>query len=407
MRSVLEAPAPIERTAAGKLPVGRPSLLAFVADGETEVLLQECISQLATGKGAINRGGVTQAVTHLGQHRSPDILIVDISGVELPISKVHELADVCEPGVAVIAIGDRNEIGLYRDLLHAGVADYVVKPINPQLLAKALNSRRAHAGDASAIHKKLGTLVAFVGARGGVGTTTIAVNTAWHLANRQTRRVALVDLDLQNGDCALALEIKPTSGLSEALANPLRIDNTLLDRVMSPVGERLFVLSSEEPLNEDVSFTAVAVETLVSALRQQFHYVILDVPRIPAAPYRRALEMADFRIIVADQTLRSVRDTVRLHATLGEGDAKRRNVLVVNRYGEAGRHAVTLQEMQHVLELKPRSVIPFQPTLFTAIAGSNKIAAARRGKFAEAISGLALGLSGRPPKRRRWWRAKT
>ena len=306
----------------------------------------------------------------------------------------------------MIAVGNRNEIGLYRDLLHAGVTDYVVKPVSPQLLAKALTSKQVRAGEASPIYKKLGTLIAFVGARGGVGTTTLAVNTAWHLANRQTRRVALVDLDLQNGDCALALEIKPTSGLSEALANPLRIDNTLLERIMAPVGARLFVLSSEEPLSEDLHFTAVAVETLVSVLREQFHYVILDVPRIPAAPYRRALELADFRIVVADQTLRSVRDTVRLRTALGEGDGKLRNLLVVNRHGEGGRHAVTLQEMQHVLEVKPRTIIPFQPTLFTTITGSARIAAARRGKFGAAIAALALSLSGGEPERRRWWRAE-
>jgi pilus assembly protein CpaE len=406
VRSVIELPTPIEWTAASKLPVGRPALLGFVADAKSETVLHECVTQLALGQGTIIRGGVAKAVDHLGQHRSPNILVVDISGVDLPISKVNELADVCEPGVAVIAIGDRNEIGLYRDLLHAGVADYVVKPISPQLLAKALTNSRAHAGEVSAIHKKLGTLVAFVGARGGVGTTTLATNIAWYLSHRQNRRVALVDLDLQNGDCALALDIKPTSGLREALANPLRIDNTLLERVMSPIGERLFVLSSEEPLGEDLHFTAVAVETLVSALREQFHYVILDVPRIPAPPYRRALEMADFRITVADQTLRSVRDTVRLRNALGEGEGKRRNLVVVNRHGEGGRHAVTLHEMQHVLEVKPKSVIPFQPTLFTTVAGGTKIAAARRGKFTDAIAALTLELSGRPPERRRWWSAE-
>jgi pilus assembly protein CpaE len=405
MRSVLEAPAPIERTAVSKQPLGRPPFLAFFADAETDKLLRECVTQLALGQGTIMRGGIAKAVEHLGQHRSPHILIVDISGIDLPVSKIHELADVCEPGVAVIAIGNRNEIGLYRDLLQAGVADYVVKPLNTQLLAKALAGGRAHAGEAGPIHRKLGTMVAFVGARGGVGTTTLAVNTAWYLANRQSRRVALVDLDLQNGDCALALDIKPTSGLREALANPLRIDNTLLERVMTPVGERLFVLSSEEPLSEDLHFTAVAVETLVSALREQFHYVIVDVPRIPAAPYRRALEMADFRITVADQTLRSVRDSVRLRTLIGEGDGKRPNVLVVNRHGEGGRHAVTLDELQHVVEVKPKSVIPFQPTLFTTISGGAKIAAAQRGKFTDAIAALALELSGRPPERRRWWKA--
>jgi len=405
MRSVLEAPAPIERTGPNKLPVGRPSFLAFVTDAETDKLLRECVTQLALGQGTIMRGGIAKAIEHLGQHRSPHILIVDVSGIDLPVSRIHELAEVCEPGVAVIAVGNRNEIGLYRDLLQAGVADYIVKPLNTQLLAKALASGRVHTGGASPIHKKRGMMVGFVGTRGGVGTTTLAVNTAWYLANRQSRRVALVDLDLQNGDCALALDIKPTSGLREALANPLRIDNTLLERVMTPVGERLFVLSSEEPLSDDLHFTAVAVETLVSALREQFHYVIVDVPRIPAAPYRRALEMADFRVMVADQTLRSVRDTVRLRTAIGEGEGKRPNILVVNRHGEGGRHAVTLDELQHVVEVKPKSVIPFQPTLFTTISGGAKIAAAQRGKFTDAIAALALELSGRPAERRRWWRA--
>jgi pilus assembly protein CpaE len=405
MRSVLEAPAPIERTGASKLPVGRPPFLAFVADAETDRLLHECMTQLALAQGTIMRGGIAKAVEYLGQHRSPHILIVDISGIDLPVSRINELAEVCEPGVAVVAIGNRNEIGLYRDLLQAGVADYVVKPLNTQLLAKALASGRARTGDARPIHKKLGTMVAFVGTRGGVGTTTLAVNMAWYLANRQSRRVALVDLDLQNGDCALALDIKPNSGLREALSNPLRIDNTLLERVMTPVGERLFVLGSEEPLTEDLHFTAVAVETLVSALREQFHYVILDVPRIPAAPYRRALEIADFRVMVADQTLRSVRDTVRLRTAIGGGDGKRPNVLVVNRHGEGGRHAVTLDELQQVVEVKPKSVIPFQPTLFTTISGGAKIAAAQGGKFTDAIAALALELSGRPRERRRWWRA--
>ena len=406
MRSVLEAPAPIERTAATKQPVGRSPFLAFVADAATETALHECVTQLALGQGTIMRGGIAKAIDHLGQHRSPHILVVDIGGVDLPISKVNELADVCEPGVAVIAIGNRNEIGLYRDLLRAGVTDYVVKPINPQLLAKALNNSKAHTGEASTIHKKLGSLIAFVGARGGVGATTLAVNMAWFLAHRQHRRVALVDLDLQNGDCAMALNIKPTPGLRDALANPLRIDTILLERIMATVGERLFVLSSEEPLSEDLNFTAVAVETLVSALREQFHYVILDIPRIPAASYRRAMEMADFCIFVADQTLRSVRDTVRLRAALGEGDGKRRNVLVVNRYGEGGRRAVTLDEMQHVLEIRPKSVIPFQPTLFTAGPDEERIAAARRGKFTDALAALALELSGRPSERRRWWSTK-
>ena len=402
MRSMLEIPAPIEKTAT-RLPVGRAPLLAFVSDGATEKAVRECLAQLSLANGMILRGGIAKAIETLGAERSPNILIVDISNVDLPISQVNALAEVCEPGVTVIAIGNRNEIGLYRDLLHAGVTDYIVKPLTPQLIARALNHRTG-TGDTGPIHKKLGTVTALIGARGGVGTTTLAVNLAWHLANRQSRRVALVDLDLQTGDCALALNIKPNPGLREALVNPKRVDSTLLERVMTPVGHRLFVLSSEEPLSDDLGITAEAVGTLVGALREQFHYIILDVPRIPATPYRQALVIADFRLIVGDQTLRSVRDIVRLRDVLGEGDSKQRNGFVVNRYGEGGRHSVTLREMQDVLGLRPRTVIPFLPRVFAVATNGTRVAAARRSKFTDAIAALVVELSGRPVDRRRWWR---
>ena len=401
MRSILEMPAPIEKTT-NRLPVGRAPLLAFVSDSATEKVLRECLTQLSLANGMIVRGGIAKAIETLAAERSPNILIIDISGVDLPISQVDTLAEVCEPGVTVIAIGNRNEIGLYRDLLQSGVTDYIVKPLTSQLIARALN-KGIGSREAGAIQKKLGTMTALIGARGGVGTTTIAVNLAWHLANRQSRRVALVDLDLQYGDCALALNIKPTPGLREALVNPTRIDSTLLERVMTPVGHRLFVLSSEEPLRDNLEITAEGVDTLVGALREQFHYVIVDVPRIPATPYRRVLDIADFRIIVGDQTLRSVRDIVRLRGVIGEADGKQRNGFVVNRYGEGGRQAVTLREMHDVLELQPKAVIPFLPTVFAMATNGTRVAAARRGKFADAVAALALDLSGRPPERRRWW----
>src|ERR1700747_3060255 len=120
VRSILEMPAPIEKTT-NRLPVGRAPLLAFVSDAATEKALRECLTQLSLANGMIVRGGIAKAIETLGAERSPNILIVDISGIDLPISQVHALAEVCEPGVTVIAIGDRNEIGLYRDPLRGGV----------------------------------------------------------------------------------------------------------------------------------------------------------------------------------------------------------------------------------------------------------------------------------------------
>jgi len=296
----------------------------------------------------------------------------------------------------VIAIGDRNDIGLYRDLVQAGVSEYIVKPVTPQLLAKALSPKPV-AAESSPISRKLGKVVAVVGARGGVGTTTLAINLAWYLTNRQKRRTLLLDLDLQNGDCAFALNIRPTTGLREALTNPLRIDSVFLERAMVVHAERLFVLSAEEPLRADVEFSVEAVETLIGVLRTHFHYIIADAPRVPSAYYWRALDIADIRVIVADQTLRSVRDTVRLRTALDEGNAGHRNLLVVNRSGEGGSHAITLEEMAKV-ELRPKIVIPFRPKLFTATG------LALRGGFTEAVAALATEIAGRMPQRSAWWR---
>jgi pilus assembly protein CpaE len=393
LKSPLQSPGPIER--APRAPARRARLIAFVLDSHTEASLNGCLSQLRVPNAAIKRGGIAKAIQYLSGERSPETIIVDISGVDMPASQIHDLAELCEPGVTVVAIGDRNEVALYRDLKQAGVSEYIVKPITAPLLAKALSPMPA-AAEASPINRKLGSMVGVVGARGGVGATTLAIHLGWYLAHRQSRRVMLLDLDLQTGDCALALNLKPTPGLREALANPLRIDSVFLERAAAIHSERLFVLSAEEPLRADAEFSPEAVETLVGALRMQFHYIIADVPRIPAAPYRQALDMADLRVIVADQTLRSARDAVRLRNALGTYDGVHRNLLVINRSGEGGRQAMTLAEMAKV-NLRPDFVIPFRPKLFTMPG------VAPRGAVTEVVAALAAQISGRDPERRRWW----
>jgi pilus assembly protein CpaE len=395
---------PVFRIAAGRLPV-----MAFV-DPETERLLHE--SSLLFGRHQVIRGGITKAIEYLSEQRSPHLLLVDISGVDLPLSQIQILADVCEPGTNVIAIGDHNDVALFRDLQEAGVSNYLVKPLTRELLTKAFGPK-PNSGEmgraASAL--KLGKLVAFIGARGGVGTTTMAANLAWHLANRQSRRVALVDLDLQHGDCNLLFNTYTTPGLRDALANPLRLDPLLLERIMTQHGERLFVLGGEEPIQDNIQFTPAAVDTLFSVLRSQFHYVIVDVPRIPLPAYRRALEIADRRVVVVDQTMRAMRDGVRLRRMFGDvagaEQVEHRNIIIVNRVGETGNHGLSLKEVNNVLQIKPTSTVPFLPSLVTPAAHHATIAAKKRGKFANGIGALALEISGRTRRRKWWsWRAK-
>src|SRR5215472_9952090 len=383
---------PVLRIAAGRLP-----MMAFV-DGATEQVLQECAVLL--GRNQILRGGIAKAIEYFNEQRSPNQLLVDISGVELPLSQIQMLAEVCEPGTNVIAIGDHNDVALYRDLQAAGVNDYLVKPLTRELLTRAL-APKTNSGEMVNVSAalKLGKMVAFVGARGGVGATTLAANLAWHLANQQSRRVALVDLDLQQGDCALLFNVETTPGLRDALANPLRLDPLLLDRLMSKHGERLFILGGEEPIQDHVQFTPAAIDTLFTVLRSQFHYVVADVPRIPIPAYRRALEIADRRVIVVDQTMRSMRDAVRLKKAFGDAPGAEQAIFVLNREGEAGSHGLSQKEIINVLQAKPTSTIPFLPKLVTPAAHHATVAARQR-KIGRAVGELALEISGRTGKRR-------
>jgi pilus assembly protein CpaE len=389
----------LEKTS--RAPAGRPEALAFVTDAESEAVLQSVF--LEEVPGSVERGDITKAVQHLANTRSPRILVVDISDVVLPVSEVHHLADVCEPGVSVIVIGTRNEVGLYRDLQQAGVADYIVKPLTANLIVRALSTIRRGAEPAP-ISRKLGKLIACVGARGGVGTSTVAVNLSWYLANRHQRRVALVDLDLHNGVCNLMLNLAPSSGLHDALENPLRVDSLFLERTMALHGERLFVLGSEEPLEQELDFPGSAADKLIEVLREQFHYVVVDVPRSPSAVSRRVVEIADMRVIVVDQTLAAIRDAARLGRMRGLDGSDRRDLVVINRRGEAGRHGLTVEEVSGALEQQPRCIVPFQAASLASAAAAGIVPAAQKGRFADAINELAAEISGQRVAPRPRWR---
>src|ERR1700751_3034679 len=157
LRSSLQSPAPIEKT---KPAPGRPRLMAFLLDGHTEAALNKCLANDSISCNAtIKRGGIARAIKFLSVERSPETIIIDISSADMPASQVHELAELCEPGVTVVAIGDRNDVGLYRDLRQAGVTDYIVKPVTAQLLAKVLSSAQRTV-EGSPISRKLGKVVA-------------------------------------------------------------------------------------------------------------------------------------------------------------------------------------------------------------------------------------------------------
>jgi pilus assembly protein CpaE len=377
---------------------GRERFTAFLFDEASERVVRQCVTDLALPFSSVHRGGITRAITHLSSERSPTVLMVDVSGVELPVSEMHHLAEVCEPGVAVIVVGDRNDVGLYRDLVQAGVSDYIVKPLTRALVQAAVQpllGTGVVAASASPLTQKLGRVVAVVGTRGGVGATTIASNLAWHLANNESRRVALVDLDLHYGDVALMLDVKVGGGLREVLENPQRVDELFLDRAMIRSGERLFVLAGEEKLDLPLRLDSNAVEPLLAILRKQFHYVVIDVPRDNGVILQQVLDQAGTRILVSDQTARSVRDTLRLRQFLDTPQPGQRNILVVNRVGEQGKGGIELKDLSSTIGMAVDVAVPFHPKSALLAANAGLPVVGNRGPIATSIVEIAEELSGR------------
>lgn len=362
----------------------REHFQAFVGDGETEEVVDQAVSELMLPHASIRKGGIEAAISYLADHRSPRMLVVDISGVELPLSQINNLADVCEPGVTVIAVGDRNDVGLFRDLVQHGVADYLVKPITAPLLQKAVLGAADHKSDPRQV-SKLGKLVGVIGSRGGAGATMLATSAAWILAQERRRRVALVDLDLQFGTVALSLDLEPSSGLREALENPSRIDGLYLDRAMVQHSERLFVLSAEESLDESLLLDYAALELLLTELRNRFHYVIVDLPRSPSPCSQHVLQSMSNLLVTTDLSLAGMRDTMRLLALLPIANAACQVTLVANRQGEHKQGEMPIAEFEKGIGRKLDCVLPFDGKGVAAAANVGQPVATGNGNVAKGL----------------------
>ena len=229
---------------------GDGGLLAVVADNVTRETVSRVAEQQGWPHARIERGGIGAALVAV-EAAAPRLLLVDLSDAGDPVAALDALAEGCPPDMAVLAIGTVNDVALYRRLIGMGVADYLVKPVSAEALQEALLRAAAPPQRDAPVapgEARPARVVAMVGARGGAGTTTAAIATAWCMVHDQGLRVTLLDLDLHFGSLALQLDLEARRGLGEALQNPERIDALLLAGAMSSESERLRVLAAEGPL---------------------------------------------------------------------------------------------------------------------------------------------------------------
>src|SRR5436190_4682417 len=232
------------------MPTDQEFFVAFMENSDDISVLESVAKQLDLKNYEVISGGIKEAIELYGEKKSPAYLVVDISKSALPISDVARLFDVCSLNINIIAVGLTNEVSLYRDLNKLGTYEYLLLPLFPDILERTLRSM--FSGKSEGLVAKAGKIIACMGARGGVGTTFIASNLAAMLANEKLRRVVLVDLDPYFGSLSLNFDVKPNVGLREALENPGRIDQIFIDRLLTSINEHLFILGSEESLEEKV-----------------------------------------------------------------------------------------------------------------------------------------------------------
>ncbi|MEO6218745.1 MAG: pilus assembly protein CpaE [Sphingomonas sp.] len=368
----------------------REPFVAFVCDETTAEMVRPVAVELGWMPEKVNKGGLRNAVQSLSVSASPQILFVDLSESGDPLNDINALAEVCEPGTVVIAAGQVNDVRLYRDLVVSGIQDYLLKPLTPDMLREAfthaqsiLNAPKSSEGGVERPHCS----TAIIGARGGVGASTIATSLAWILSEKGGRTTALLDLDVHFGTGALALDLEPGRGLTDAIENPSRIDGLFIERAMVKSSEMLSVLSAEAPINSPVLTDGSAFFQLQEEMRAAFECTIVDLPRNMLVQHPHLITDIQIAVIVTELTLAAARDSIRLLSWLKSNAPQTQVFVVANKLHASGQLEISRKDFEGSIERKIDFVVPFDQKLGAQAAKLGK-PLAEAGKGSKTVAPL-------------------
>ena len=376
-------------------PVPRIAIHAFCESPAITALLEKAAVDRRLSKShlTIHMGGLSKAIDHFQSASTPNLILVEAgeSTTEL-FAKLGELAEVCDPSTKVIIIGRVNDIALYRELMDQGISDYIVRPNSPLKIIKSIAELYI---DPSA--PPIGKTVAFVGARGGVGSSTIAHNVAWSTAEQFHSDTVILDLDLPFGTASLDFEQDPTSGLVEALSSPERLDDVLLDRLLQKHTDRLSLFTAPNLLDRDYDLEDQAFETVLDVVRGAAPTIVVDVPHVWTAWSKRILQTADEIVITAAPDLASFRNTKNLVDVIsGARPNDSAPSLVLNQFDPKVSSVQSEQFVEHV-GIEPLVTIGWEPQLFhTAATNASPIMeVGAKTKTADSLQKIAAHVLGR------------
>lgn len=315
-------------------------------------------------------GGIPAAVEFYQSAPTPNLIILEsCAEPRALIQQLEQLSDVCDPSSRVIIIGHYNDVTLYRDLIRNGISEYMVAPIS---LADIMAAISAIFVDPAA--EPLGKTLAFIGAKGGVGSSTIAHNIAWSLSTLFDSDVVIGDMDLAYGTANINFDQDPAQGIAEAVFSPERIDEVYLDRLLAECSERLSLLAAPSTLDRTYDFDDSAFTQIIETAQRSAPLVVLDVPHTWNAWTRNTLANADEVVITATPELANLRNAKNLVDMLRKArpnDAPPR--LILNQVGVPKRPEITVADFADPLGIDPVAVIPFDPLIFGNAANNGRM----------------------------------
>jgi pilus assembly protein CpaE len=387
---------PAELSELAKASIPHVTIHAFCESEDFEQVWQGASAdrRLAAATTATFQGGFEAAVRTYSRRKTPDLVIIESTdpGEQL-LLQADSLAELCDPETRVIIVGHRNDILLYRKLVSMGVSNYLVSPAGIATIISAISEIYAEPGK-----EKIGRVYAVIGAKGGVGASTVAQSLALELSERRDSDVLLVDLDLCFGSSCINLSVEPNRGLTELIGQADRIDVTILDRVLVRRGLHLNLLGGAARLDTGREIDEFTVERILEVAQTHLRHIVLDIPHLWCGWVERALSAADEVVLVATPELCSLRNAMamveRVTALRPNDPAPR---LVLNQVGMPRRQEISAKDVASILKVEPALSVPFDSKSFSLAAARGKAVSevARRSAVARAYAKLAELIS--PP----------
>jgi pilus assembly protein CpaE len=382
-------------------PAPRVSIQAFCETVETAAAVQAAGEdrRMAKTHVKIQMGGIKAAVEAYRGSPTPNIIIIESDDrADQIIEGLDRLAEVCDAGTRVLVVGRVNDVTLYRELTRRGVSEYLIAPVG------TIDIVRAVCGMFATPHAKpVGRIIAVVGAKGGVGASTVAHNVAFAIARDLALDAVVTDLDLAFGTAGLDYNQDPPQGIADAVFSPDRIDTNFVDRLLSKCTDHLSLLAAPATLERVYDFGSEAFDAILDTLRSTIPCVVLDMPHQWAGWTKHLLVSADDILIVAGPDLANLRNAKNLVDLLRAARPNdHRPFYCLNQVGVPKRPEITPADFAKALEDQPIAVIPFEPQIFgTAANNGQMIAEVSAGhKSAEMFRQLAQVLTGRSEVKR-------